>query len=393
MSFQGEITHLSQKGLGVVQHPENGLSYFVAGTWPGDRGEFEITDRALNNRKYGYARLIRLIQSSRHRKTPECRFLGFSGNDCSGCPWMIADYDSQLEQKKNRFLYAMHRAGFDPADLNIGAVQPSPDLFGYRNRFQVKTDGEKLGFVAEGSHHIVPIEDCLILNPACRQHLQTLRKHLPSREWSPAPGDDWNFIDLDDQSPAEPVLLNRKQPFRQGNDAQNQWMRSWLKHALEQHGHSHKIVELFCGSGNFTEVIAQTGCPEILAYEADPQAITVLRQKNLPGVDARTADLYHPFIWKILKKNVQDADILVLDPPRSGLKTLRGFFETFTSLETICYISCDPVTFARDAWTFCKNGWSFSDIQLVDLFPHTPHIEIMATFHKHQEHTAKESKR
>lgn len=85
---------------------------------------------------------------------------------------------------------------------------------------------------------------------------------------SPAPGDDWNFIDLDDQSPAEPVLLNRKQPFRQGNDAQNQWMRSWLKHALEQHGHSHKIVELFCGSGNFTEVIAQTGCPEILAYEA-----------------------------------------------------------------------------------------------------------------------------
>lgn len=373
-----------------MRHPENGLSYFAAGTWPGDIGEFETIDRTLNNRKYGYARLIHLIQPSCHRKIPECQFLGFSDSDCSGCPWMIADYDSQLEQKKNRFLYAMHRVGFDLADLNIGSVRPSPDLFGYRNRFQVKTDGEKLGFVAEGSHHIVPIEDCLTLNQTCRQHLQSLRKHLPSHEWIPTPGYDWNFIDLDDQSPVEPVLLNRKQPFRQGNDAQNQWMKAWLKHTLEQHGNLRRIIELFCGSGNFTEVIAQTGCPEILAYEADPQAISILRQKKLPGVDARTADLYHPFIWKILKRNVREADTLILDPPRSGLKTLHGFFETFVMLETICYISCDPVTFARDAWIFCKNGWKFTDIQLIDLFPHTPHIEIMALFRKRQENTEKE---
>ena len=84
-------------------------------------------------------------------------------------------------------------------------------------------------------------------------------------------------------------------------------------------------------------------------------------------------DLYHPFIWKILKKSVKNADMLVLDPPHAGLKTLRGFFEYFTALETICYISCDPVTFARDIWAFCKNEWKFSTIQLVDLFPHTPH--------------------
>ena len=383
MSFQGEITHLSQKGLGVVQHPENGLSYFVAGTWPGDMGEFEITDRALNNKKYGYARLLRLMQPSPQRKTPECRFLGFSGKECSGCPWMIADYSSQLEQKKNRFLHAMRRAGFNPDTLDARSVHPAPSQFGYRNRFQVKTDGEKLGFVAEGSHHIVRIEDCLILNDTCRQHLHALRQRLPNRAWIPAPGNNWNFIDLDDQSPVEPVLLNRKQPFQQGNRAQNQWMKTWLGNKLEQHSPRRKIVELFCGSGNFTEVIAQTGCPEILAYEADSQAITALQQKQLPNVTARTADLYHPFIWKTLKKSIRNADTLVLDPPRSGLKTLQGFFDTFAALETICYISCDPITFARDAWAFCRHGWELADIQLVDLFPHTPHVEIMAVFRKH----------
>lgn len=66
-------------------------------------------------------------------------------------------------------------------------------------------------------------------------------------------------------------------------------MKAWLKQAFKQYAHPRKIVELFCGSGNFTEVIAQTGCTEILAYEADPQAIAVLQQKNLPGVDARTS--------------------------------------------------------------------------------------------------------
>lgn len=367
----------------MVHHPEEGHSYFVAGTWPGDIGEFEITDRILHNRKYGYARLIRLIQPSPHRKTPECRFLGFTENSCSGCPWMIADYDSQLEQKRNRFLYAMQRTGFDPEHLTVGPVHPAPHLFGYRNRFQVKTDGQKLGFVSEGSHSIVPIEDCIVLNDTCRQQLHTIRKYLPCCEWAPAAGHDWNFIDLDDQSTIEPVLLNSKRPFRQGNTEQNSRMKIWLSHKLEQNGKPHKIVELFCGSGNFTEILAQTGCPHIFACEADPHAIAALQQKNLPAVEARTVDLYHPFIWKMLRKKVKDADTLVLDPPRSGLRTLRGFFENFVSLKTIYYISCDPVTFARDAWSFYKNRWIFSDIQLIDLFPHTPHIEIMAVFSTH----------
>ncbi len=137
-SFQGKITHLSQKGLGVVHHPENGLSYFVAGTWPGDIGEFAITDRPLNNKKYGYARLIRLTQPSPQRKTPECRFLGFSGNDCSGCPWMIADYNSQLDQKRNRFLYAMHRTGFDPDRLKVGRYSLPPVCWAIATVFRSK---------------------------------------------------------------------------------------------------------------------------------------------------------------------------------------------------------------------------------------------------------------
>lgn len=367
-----------------MRHPDSDLSYFVAGTWPGDVGEFECTDRSLRNKKYGYARLIRLLHPSPQRKQSECQFLGFSGQDCSGCPWMIAGYSSQLEQKRNRFLYAMQRVGFTSEQLDrlaIGPVHPSPDQFGYRNRFQVKTDGEKLGFVAEGSHTIVPIDDCIVLNAHCRQQLQTLRQQLPNPAWQPAPGYDWNFIDLDDAVIIDdPVVLNHKRPFRQGNTAQNQWMRNWLQQKLAEQNSARKIVELFCGSGNFTEVIAQIDCSEILALEVDSQAIITLQQKELPNVTARTVDLYHPFIWKILRKAIKGADTLVLDPPRSGLKVTRGFFDYFANLTTIYYISCDPVSFARDAWLFCKHGFQLQEIQLVDLLPHTPHVESMAIF-------------
>jgi len=380
MQFKGEITHLSQKGLGVVCNAQDGLTYFVAGTWPGDVGEFKVTDRILRNKKYGYAELIRLTQPSHHRKTPECPFLGYTAHSCSGCPWMIADYSSQLEQKRNSFLYVMTRAGFDTNHLTVEQVHPAPNLFGYRNRCQIKTDGEKLGFITESSHNIAEIEDCIILNTACREHLQALRKRLPCREWIPGTGKDWNFFDLDDAQQVEQIQLNRKRPFQQGNTEQNSWMRAWLKHKLAQNPFIHKVIELFCGSGNFTEVIAQSGCSHIIAYESDKNAIFSLQQKNFPGVDARVADLYRPFIWKTIKKNVMDADTLVLDPPRSGLKNLPGFFESFASLRTVYYISCNPESFARDARVFCNNGWWLNDIQLVDLFPHTPHVEVLAVF-------------
>ena len=382
MKFTGEVTHLSQKGLGVVRNEQEGISYFVFGTWPGDRGEFKVIDRPLNNKKYGYARLVQLIESSSQRRQPDCVFLGADEDSCSGCPWMIANYGSQLEQKRNRLIYAMKRVGFDTAQLHVPEVQPSPQLYGYRNRFQVKTDGEKLGFVAEGSHKIAPVGDCIVLNDTCRNLLQRMLKSLPREDWAPGVGFDWNFIDLDDELLTEHIQLNQKRPFKQGNNTQNEWIKTWLRTKLKENVNIGKVVELFCGSGNFTEVIAESGCNEVIAYESSLDAIKRLRAKNLAKVDARPIDLFKPFIWKILRKSIADADTLVLDPPRAGLKNMKGFFEHFIALRTIYYISCDPETFACDAWAFAKKGWQINEIQLVDLFPHTPHVETLVVLRK-----------
>jgi len=80
MKFKGTITHLSQKGLGVVKNDQNNISYFVYGTWPGDVGEFEVIDKPLNNKKFAYAKLINLTHPSEHRQTPACPYLSLEEN-------------------------------------------------------------------------------------------------------------------------------------------------------------------------------------------------------------------------------------------------------------------------------------------------------------------------
>lgn len=382
MKFTGTITHLSQKGLGVVKNALNGISYFVHGAWPGDTGEFEAIDKPLNNKKFAYAKLTRLTQPSPQRQTPSCSYVDLTENACTGCPWMIADYTSQLEQKRNRFVYALQRVGFDTGLLDIGPIHPAPQLYGYRNRCQVKTNGVQLGFVSEESHRIAPIQDCIVLNDNCRNLLKTTLQQLPNSDWQADSAQNWHFIELDDAMQTEEIRIDRKRPFKQGNTIQNEWMQTWLQEKLVGHPNPGKVVELFCGSGNFTQIIAASNCTSILAYESDANAIQLLKARNLSKVTPHIADLFDPFIWKKLQKQIGDADTLILDPPRAGLKKHQGFFDSFKTLATIIYISCNPETFARDAWFFNQNNFSIRETQLIDLFPYTPHVEILAVFER-----------
>ena len=382
MKFSGTITHLSQKGLGVVKNVQNNISYFVYGTWPGDTGEFEVIDKPLNNKKFAYAKLTHLTHPSAQRQVPACPYLTLEVDACTGCPWMIADYTSQLEQKRNRFVYAMKKAGFDTTRLNIGTINPAPHVYGYRNRCQVKTDGVKLGFVSENSYQIAPINECMVLNDKCRNLLKTALQQLPNKIWQAKCEHSWQLIELDDDMQTSEICINQKRPFKQGNTHQNVRMQAWLREKLARNLHLGKVVELFCGSGNFTHIIAQSHCTAIIAYESEHNAIEILKAKNLVKVTPRIADLFGSFVWKSLQKEVSDAETLVLDPPRAGLKKHQGLFASFAALKTIYYISCNPETFARDAWFFNQNGWSITDIQLIDLFPHTPHIEVLTEFIK-----------
>lgn len=223
----------------------------------------------------------------------------------------------------------MKRAGFDTAQLDVGTIHPAPHLYGYRNRCQVKTDGVNLGFVSENSYQIAPINDCIVLNDSCRNLLKTTIQQLPNTAWQTNTDQDWNFIELDDDMQTDEICINQKRPFKQGNTLQNEWMQAWLRQRLAQNPHLGKVVELFCGSGNFTRIIAESNCTTILAYESEHGAIQILNVKSLAKITPQIVDLFSPFVWRNLQKSVIDAETLVLEPPRAGLKKHQGFFIAF----------------------------------------------------------------
>ncbi len=369
--FIGTVRDVSAAGSGVVEHP-NGRIFFIPGVWPGEQGRFRVT--GLKGRS-GQARLVQLIEASPHRITPDCPHHGVGAGDCGGCPWQFVDYSTQCAVKEARVSAAMQP--LDASDA-VQALWPSPQHYGYRNRAQFKTDGQQLGYVAAGSNTLVPINDCPILTAPNRDTLQALLRRLPEPAWKPPRKQLWTSLDIDEQLSAANVVPNQRRPFRQGNTAQNQRMQEWLSTALQPLDRNEPVMELFCGDGNFTAVMAQLGFSRISAVDSAEDAIATLAARNLPGVTAIAHNLYAEQALDRLRIPLKQTTVLVLDPPRDGLRHIDSLLRYGRRLRHIFYISCDLATFTRDTSRFLAAGFSVNTLQPLDQFPHTPHIELLA---------------
>jgi 23S rRNA (uracil1939-C5)-methyltransferase len=372
--FQGRVRDISSEGYGVVDHPDNYV-LFVLGTFPGDVGLFEIVH--LKDR-YGYARLLEMTEFSPHRRPAPCPHVGIKEGLCGGCPWMGLDYAKQLEFKRHMLSHALKRDRLWPQDADIQPLWPSERIFGFRNRAQFKTDGDIMGYVSRFSRVIAPIQDCLVLNDSLRRLLGEAMTSLPREDWRPTPPHQWSYIDIDDEATLSEIIPNRRRPFRQGNSQQNQRMKAWVRERTA-HWKGHRGLELFCGSGNFTEVIADNELASFVAVDIASEGIRRLAAKTFKGpCEIVEANLFKPSDWKRLKANGPAFDYLFLDPPRDGFNKLDMFVNQFGLPKEIIYISCNLETFVHDAGRLKKRGYTLSEVTGLDQFPHTPHIEILA---------------
>ena len=387
--FVGVVRDIASDGRAIVKHPD-GRTFFVTGAWLDEKVRIRPTGQ---QRGVGFGDVIDITEPSTARRTPPCAHHGQQDHACGGCPWMFVDYAAQCKAKQSRVVHAVAGLGVDPS-----VVQPlwsSPTEFAYRNRAQLKTDGKAVGYVQQGSHKLVNVQQCPVLNSATHEQLQQLRLQLPNPAWQPHQSVTraaqrsrsrrkpaavaWQTIHIDDVSP-EP-RLNQRLPFRQGNSPQNARMREWL--ALQcQHTSSPApaenptIIELFCGAGNFTEILAATGQP-VLAIEASEECVDALNAKGFPTVTTHCADLFDTDSVEAVGRLATSASVLVLDPPRAGLPVREPLLRALKSLQTVLYISCDVATWARDCADFLSAGFALEEVQPLDLFPQTPHVELL----------------
>ena len=367
-SFTGIVRDLSADGRGVVQAPD-GQVVFVAGVWQGEKVEIERSRRG----KSTSAELISLLQPLDARRTPECEY--HRDGSCGGCPWMFVDYPTQIKQKQARLEKVLERINSNIAGCSVLGAR---ETLNYRNRAQFKSDGVKLGYVAQGSHKIADVTHCPVLNEVNQVHLRALRQSLPNSDWRPNKKRQWTTIDIDDERGTP--LVNQRQAFRQGNSEQNEQLRVWLRNRLANLSRPNTVFELFCGSGNLTEVIAEQVDVPVIAIEGDEMSLDALSALNLSKVKPVGINLFSEHSIVDDMPNCQSGIGVVLDPPRDGLTEREALKPWFTRAEWVVYVSCDLATWERDAAFFHSCGLDLDEATGLDMFPQTPHIETLSVF-------------
>lgn len=426
------VTTLSHDGRGLVRWGEQML--FIDGALPNELVTVRVTKKSSKIAE-GVAKEILIPSSARGQ--PDCPHADI----CGGCTLQHLPHESQIDHKSNSLDELLTREG-----VVLDQVTRLPPLLGptlgYRRRARlgvrwVQAKGRVLvSFRERGSNFIADIDGCPVLDPRIGQSLDKLETTIaaqsaPDRipQVEVAAGDDTVAVvirHLEPLSAADrvhwihlakntgwhvysqakgPDTVARLWPadgperltyrigefgleyqfavtdFSQINAAVNRAMIIQAMELLDLRG-SERVLDLFCGFGNFT-LAAATRSREVIGVEVSEKMVDrVLQNANhnsLNNIKATAFDLTQSIAEQSWAK--ESWDTLIVDPPRSGAKEV---FEELPlkDIKRMLYVSCNPATLARDAKLLIERGFKMTHLGIMDMFPHTAHIESMALFVK-----------
>jgi len=386
LSSRIEITieSLAAGGDGVGRSPD-GRVVFVPFTAPGDRVRVRVeTDRG----RWLRASVETLIEPSPLRTDPLCEVFGA----CGGCAWQHLSYEAQLEAKRAILREALGRIGRLTVDAPI-PFTASPVPYGYRTRARLLVARGRVGWRRRGSHAVCATRRCPILVPALDQALAELAAHPPRAEGEIelAAGEAGavRVTALPPSGRGGPTLVLQVGADRIGvspggfTQANAALVTPLAAAVQEAAGTGALALELFAGAGTLTLGLARRFA-RVVALEGDADAAldlaANLRAAGLSNVEALAAPveraLEEPAIAGLRP------EVVVLDPPRSGLPHGVADILVRRSPSRLVYLSCDPATLARDLGRFADAGWRLASLRGFDLFPQTPHVEALAVMER-----------
>lgn len=438
--FQLDILDLSHDGRGVgrrpVGDPHAGKTVFVAGALP---GETVLVQQTARSRSFDQARTVQVLHAAADRVPPRCRHFG----TCGGCALQHLALPQQIIAKQRILLESLERIGnVRPQSV----LEPLSDIgWGYRRkgRFSVRRVEKKgktlVGFREQDPRFVADMSEChtviaavgeriaalsalvdgmqgrgdiaqiefiagdasadhdgvaLVfrhLRPLSEADRRTLRQFARQHRFALflQPGGTDSVHPL---YPADPRLSFRLPPwnlelkfrpldFIQVNAGLNSRMIARALELLDVRA-GERVLDLFCGLGNFTLPLARQTSGEVIGVEGEAGLVARARENaadnGLAHVRFEVADLAgdlaeQPWLRRRFDK-------LLLDPPRSGADgVLRQL--PLAGLKRIVYVSCHPGSLARDAGHLVNaHGWVLRAAGVMDMFPHTAHVESIALF-------------
>ena len=341
----------------------DGFPIFASNVFPGDVARVQLYEV-----KKGFAKadLVELVTPSPWRRAAPCPVAG----ECGGCDWTALRLDKQLEAKRRILTESLRRIGkFDVAALPETRVHPSP--LNYRLRSRLHREGDAVGFYAMRSNRVVPLaRECEVVG------IETARHPVEGEQWEL----DHELIrddrDLTIDAAGYTFHLHTRAFFQVNRHLLGTMLRLAGEHAARTK-QRHLAYDLYGGVGFFTLPIAEH-FHRVLMIEGSPLSARYARMNVPRHVKVVAAPVEREIA------NMREADFVFLDPPRAGTRSEVVSTIAERTKEIIAYLSCDPVTFARDASRLIASGWRLATLDLLDLFPNTHHVETLSSFERAQ---------
>lgn len=416
-----KIQSLDYQGLGIAKI--NGKTWFIENALPDEEVTFKIIEE---KRQYGRGQAVKILKKSANRTKPSCLLYG----QCGGCQMQHISLDLQREAKQNALFQRLQK-------LQTEKIAFKPMIIGndkaYRRRAKLSIAIQNgrlvMGFRLQNSNQIIPLASCEVLetelskllpklqtllanwkNPKKLGHIElvkadntitlflrhlgalssqdseNLRQFAENENLSLFVMSEENQIDHLYGEPPYYEIQGLKlhfsvRDFIQVNASLNEKMVATALEWLELSTND-RVLDLFCGMGNFTLPIAQQAKSVIGIEGVEPmveQARANVATSGLKNVEFYQTNLDEPFSDKAWAK--EPFNKVLLDPARNGALFCLDHLAALQP-ERIVYVSCNPATLVRDAEKLLQFGYRLEKVAMIDMFPHTSHLESISLFVK-----------
>ncbi len=356
-----KIENLDHNGRGIARI--NNKITFIENALPGEIVDINIIKE---HKKYNEARVIKIIEKSKDRIAPKCPYYG----ECGGCEIMHMTYDSQLEFKKEKVKNILKKY----ADLEINPLIVSSNQdFNYRNKITLHEKNDKVGYMRENTNEIIEIEECPLVMASINDYIKEIKLKIKVQLVVRTNEKDEIISNLKNEDLI--IKINNLSfyvdinSFFQVNNYICARIFETLENVLEE---TNTCLDLYSGVGTLS-IVASKKSKKVYSIEVNPHshknALKNLKLNNINNIEFMCGKVEDKI--KEIKENI---DVIITDPPRSGMdKTTINTIKELNP-KKIIYISCDPMTLARDLNSL-KENYTIENIILFDMFPNTKHIE------------------
>lgn len=408
--YESEVLFLENEGAGVCK--VKGITVFVPKTLVGEKIRFRITEIKKN---YARGKLIEIISPSPDRTESLCPYY----EECGGCDLRHQSDNKNLEFKRQKVQTAVSKIG--KINIKVEEIIPSFKNENYRNKASFKVEENRIGFYGSGTYQLVDIDYCRLLEEEINNALSVIRKYLKEnkndiKEVTIKHGNAMNELLIDIYSTNKEDekiknylvlnLVNLKTLVFNGKIVYGNGYISQISNGLmfncsadsffqvngvtaeklyetaikeAKLSKNDVVLDLYSGTGTISSIVSSY-VKKVIGIEIVEDAVLDancnIRINNISNVKFICGDAA-----KEISKIKKQIDVIFVDPPRKGINRDAIAIMKKLSPKKIIYISCNPVTMARDL-SYLSNMYDVKKIIPVDMFPKTNHVECVCVLER-----------